>query len=178
MLRPRTRTPTPTSRGPDTAPPARTHPSPAASPPTCSPAAGPEGRAPGYPALGKETPRPSPENLGGAGKKIKNEQAAGPGPTEAQQERVEAPARSPSSLRSPTHPLRPLLRPHHASRGPFQPARHPLPQPPTQTSAGGKRNGRQPTSAPRSQSPEVRNAASGIDPIGADVLRQIGERTN
>lgn len=47
----------------DNAPARFLHLSPAASPPTCSPAAGLEGRAPDYPALGKEILRPCPENL-------------------------------------------------------------------------------------------------------------------
>ena len=65
------------------------HLSPAASPPTCSLAAGLEGQAPGYPALGKEILRPCPENLGRSRRKKINEQ--GPGPQEGPQKHVETP---------------------------------------------------------------------------------------
>ena len=157
------------------------HLSPAASPPTCSLAAELEGREPGCPALGKETLRPFPENLGKRQKKKINEEE-GPGPQKAQQEHVKtlglqfrlaqcAPSRAGSFRplsRTPTapptaRPLKPATHPHSPSH------RQPL-------SAQG--NGGKPTSAPRSHSQEVRNPSSAVDPIGTGVIRRITELTN
>lgn len=80
------------------APPHVLYLSPAASPPTCSPAAGLEGRVPGYPALGKEILRPCRENLGAVGEKKLTRNRARAHKRRSRNASI-APACSPVSLR-------------------------------------------------------------------------------
>lgn len=155
---------------------------PAASPPTCSPAAGLEGRAPGYPALGKEILRPCPENLGGDGRKQLGSNRA-QGPEAAQQKRVDTsvPPRSERARPGPAQSLRPrsATPPPHAFRSqPLNPATYPYNPANLQAAACSQHNGGELTSALRSQRRKERNPTSAVDPIGFDVLRQIREFTN
>lgn len=164
---------------PGAAPARFLHLSPEASPPTCSLAAGLEGRAPGYPALGKEILRPYPENLGSSGRK---KLTTGPGPARgaAGTRRNPRPAVPPRSECVQPGPIPPAVQPdpNRASRSPALKARHVPLQPLTQTAASLQGNGGKPTSPPRCQSQEVRNPVSAVDPIGAGVFRRIRELTS
>lgn len=137
-----------------------------------------EGRAPGYPALGKEILRPFPENLGDRERKNLTSNRA-----RVQQERVDNPGRQSrfaQSSSSPANPNFPVIQPDPItppSGQPIKPTTHPHRlshrRPLSSQSNGGK-----PTSAVRSQRREVRNSRSAVDPMGARVLRRIREFTN